>query len=64
MVSDRLKCCGNVTVGQAYVANTDNICCGSQYVAEETSVCCTDELGRSQVIFNRFLLMIKVSQES
>ena len=49
VVSDRLKCCGNVTMGQAFVENTDNICCGSKYVSVETSVCCTDELGRSQV---------------
>ena len=58
VVSDRLKCCGNVTVGQAYVHNTDNLCCGSQYVAEETSVCCTDEIGRSQVRFSHFILII------
>lgn len=49
VVSDRLRCCGNTTIGQAYVDNTDNVCCGSEYVLEETSVCCTDEIGRSKV---------------
>ena len=57
VVSDQLKCCGNVTMGQAYIENTDNMCCGSQYVPEETSVCCTDEMGRSKVRYDKLFFI-------
>ncbi len=49
VVSDKLTCCGNVSKGQAFVENAENVCCGNEYVPDKTSVCCTDELGRSKV---------------
>lgn len=51
IVSNQTRCCGNSTIGQAYLPQSGYDCCGQVYTQVDTSLCCKTSTDQTKVHF-------------